>query len=197
MAVELSLTPVSVRVTGTRPLLVHRGGLANPLDPHAKAISEIAKKRNKTDADYAELARREWIGSLYYEDDIGPFIPAEMMEACIVAGGKKHKLGTAIKQAFQVEGDGRIPIEYTGPRKLAALEKEGDAFFLDSMVKVGMSKTTRRRPMFKKWGLTFDAVLDPTVLDKDQISLAIETAGRLVGLGDWRPRYGRFSAVVT
>jgi hypothetical protein len=190
---DLGLLEVQITIEGARPLLVHRGGLANPLDPHAKNIKSLSSKRGKTDDDIAELAKREWTGSLYFDEEIGPFLPAEMIEASIVAGGKKHKLGTLLKSGFQVE-EMRIPIEYDGPRTLEGLEADG--YWLDAVVKVGQAKVVRRRPMFTNWSATFTASVDPTVLDLAQVALAANTAGRLVGMGDWRPRYGRYTAQI-
>ena len=190
----LQLPTVEVILTGTRPLLIHRGGLANPLDPHSQSIREISKKRTKTEADYAELARREWRGSLYYDPELGPVIPAEMLEACLVAGGKKHKLGTTLRAGAQVE-ESVLPIEYDGPRDLDTLEAD-ERYRLDSVVKVGQAKTTRRRPRFPEWQIRATIVLDPTTVDVSSIELALATAGRLVGLGDWRPRFGRFDSKV-
>ena len=196
MSGNYDLAQVEVLIEGTRPLLVHRGGLANPLDPHSKAIAEVSKKRGKSESDHLEIALREWRGSFYYSDDLGPYLPAEMLEACVVGGGKKHRLGTALKSGFSIDNDA-VPIEYDGPRDLDGLEAAGDQFYLDSIVKVGQAKLVRRRPMFTDWAVRFTATYDPSVLDLALIEQATATAGRLVGMGDWRPRYGRFTSKIT
>jgi hypothetical protein len=35
------------------------------------------------------------------------------------------------------------------------------------------------------------------VIDLAELVSIAETAGHLIGLGDWRPRFGRFTATVT
>jgi hypothetical protein len=40
--------------------------------------------------------------------------------------------------------------------------------------------------------MTFYLTVDTRVIDIDDVQTAVENAGRLKGLGDYRPRYGRF-----
>ncbi len=63
------------RIVGVSPLLMKNGQTADPLNVYAKAVAEISKKRNKTEADHLELSRREFFGALYIDQN-GPFIPA-------------------------------------------------------------------------------------------------------------------------
>ena len=60
-------------------------------------------------------------------------------------------------------------------------------------VKVGQSKVVRTRPMFREWALEFTWAYMPDQFDEDTLVNIAETTGRLVGLCDWRPRYGKFS----
>ena len=87
------------------------------------------------------------------------------------------------------------PIAYTGPRDVDGLWKDENFRHLAS-AKVGMQRIMRCRPIFKDWRAQADGVLDPNILDFAELSQIAETAGMLVGLGDWRPRYGRFVANV-
>jgi len=48
MSLALSNT-IKVRLTGTRPLLMSRGEVANTFDPQGRKIKEIATKSKKTD----------------------------------------------------------------------------------------------------------------------------------------------------
>jgi hypothetical protein len=65
-----------------------------------------------------------------------------------------------------------------------------------SSVKVGRVRVMRCRPHFREWGLTADGWLDEDQLNADELRVIVKDAGRLVGLGDWRPRFGRFNAEV-
>ena len=57
---------------------------------------------------------------------------------------------------------------------------------------VGRSKTIRTRAMFREWELKFVTVFDPDRLNHGQIVQSMKYAGRYKGLGDHRPRFGRF-----
>ena len=50
-----------------------------------------------------------------------------------------------------------------------------------------------RRPAFKAGQeIKFKLLVAANTIEEDQIKIAIETAGLLVGVGSWRPKYGRF-----
>jgi hypothetical protein len=50
--------------------------------------------------------------------------------------------------------------------------------------------------MFREWRAEAEGILDPNILNLQDLSNIAETAGAVIGLGDWRPRYGRFVATV-
>src|SRR5882757_911382 len=62
---EMSAERIRLRLEGTRPLLMHSGRLADPLDPAALDLAHITAKRPKTRADLEEISRREWYGGLW------------------------------------------------------------------------------------------------------------------------------------
>lgn len=180
-------------ISGITPLLTHNERLANSFDEFTRAIKAIAGKRKKTEDDLMEMARLEWHGGLYYDADTGPYIPGYNMLAAIFTAGKVHKLGTAIKRAAVVLED-KLPIEYSGPRDADALFS--DKRFVDMRsVKVGTSKVTRCRPRFSDWRLHFTVAYDESVLQPSDIDMVLRTCGTMTGLGDYRPRFGRFEVL--
>jgi len=56
---------------------------------------------------------------------------------------------------------------------------------------------TRTRPAFRiGWKASFDImVILPEYIDRHALRETIEAAGRLIGVGDFRPKYGRFGIV--
>ena len=88
----MSYRTIRFRITGVAPLVMHNGQLANPLNPFAKALSRVSGKRKKTEADYEELARIEFLGGLYVGDD-GPCIPGEVIEGALFRAAKKMRRG--------------------------------------------------------------------------------------------------------
>lgn len=184
---------IKLRFQGMTPLLTHNERLANPFDGLTRQIKAISGKRKKTDDDLLEMARLEWLGGLYFDEQIGPFIPGYNALAALIMGGKVHKLGTAIKRGALVLED-KLPIEYTGPRSPDALF--ADKQFVDMRsVKVGTSKVLRARPKFDTWTLRLTIAYDETVLQTDDLLRVAQTTGAMVGLGDYRPRFGRFEVL--
>lgn len=180
--------------TGTVPLLMHNARLSNPLDEIAKAMKRVTSKRTKTEEDHEELARLEHMGSLYFDSDVGPYVPGQNFERCLVDAGRITKAGKKIERGVFVETNVN-PLAYDGPRELAALWQDAN-FRHSASVKVGTSRVTRTRPQFRTWAVEAEGVYDPLVINLEELAEIAATAGRMIGLGDWRPRFGRFEAVV-
>jgi hypothetical protein len=59
------------KLTGIRPLIMHNGRMADPLDPMAKKLKKLSGERKKTDATHEKMAEIEWEASLYWSDSLG------------------------------------------------------------------------------------------------------------------------------
>lgn len=59
----------------------------------------------------------------------------------------------------------------------------------------------RNRARFQPWALTALVLVDETGLEPDRVAEIAELAGRLIGIGDYRPEkrgiYGRYTAKVS
>lgn len=184
---------LQVKITGISPLLMHSDRFANPLDPATKAHKELTGKRKKTDADHEAIAKSEWMGSLYHDPAVGPYIPGQNLDATLQEAAKLQKLGKKFKQAVMVIED-QVPLIYTGPRDPEALFAAG---FLDVRgVKVAMAKLMRCRPKFNQWAAQFTVAFNEDVLNTEEVFKAINDAGSLIGVCDYRPRFGKFTAEV-
>ena len=51
----------------------------------------------------------------------------------------------------------------------------------------------RTRPMFKDWHVDFDVHFLPTLLNASDILEMFAVSGFTRGIGDWRPKFGRFA----
>ena len=181
----------TITLTGTAPLLMHNSRLSNPLDPATKALKKVTSKRQKTDDDHEQIARLEFAGGLYLDPDVGPFIPGENIARCLVDGAKLTKMGVKVTRGVFISTDVN-PLSYKGPRAEQSLWDQGWRHM--ASVKVGTSRTMRCRPWFPEWAVQAEGVLDPAVLELDDLVTIASNAGSLIGLGDWRPRFGRFTA---
>lgn len=177
---------------GTAPLLMHSSRLSDPLDPAAKAMKKVSGKRTKTDDDHEEMGRLEHAGSLYLNDQ-GPFVPGENIWRMLQDAAKKHKMGVKVKEGLLITDD--APLLYEGPRTADGLWSDKN-FVHRASVKVGQARVMRTRPQFQNWAVVVTGDYDPAILDFEEIQTIVETAGLRIGLGDWRPKFGRFHGVV-
>lgn len=188
---------LKLRLTGTRPLIMARGEAANPFDPSRPAIEAISQKRRKSLEDHERLSRLQFESSMYYESDIGPFLPADNLLKCMVEGAQKYREGSRVKSNCVIiglcgdeEDAARAKLLYRGPRDVEDLYQNG--FLFRTMGKLPNSKASVliSRVRFNEWQVEF-------IVEFDEISGARildywKRAGSLVGIGAWRLRYGLF-----
>jgi hypothetical protein len=184
-----------ITLEGTGALLMHNARLSNPLDPASKAIKKVSGKRNKTEDDHAEMAHLEFIGSLYHDTDAGPYIPSDNIWRCLYDAARKSKRGPKMKEGILITTDVNPLGGYGKPREAEGLWAD-ENFRHYASAKIGQVRVTRCRPIFRTWRVEADGILDANVLDFSDLEQIAETAGTLIGLGDWRPKFGRFTAGV-
>lgn len=183
---------LKIRIRGNKPLLQHNEQLANPLLKASRDLAEITKKRSKTLDDHQLIAKLEFAGGIYCDEKIGPYVPHTQLLRCIENGAKKEKLGKTMRSALSILTE-KIPIVYDGPRVPQKLYEVG--FYDQRCVGVNQAKTVRTRPRFNEWELAFELEYDETQVDEINVRRAIEHAGKVEGIGDYRPRYGTFTLV--
>lgn len=179
---------------GITPLILHSCQGVNPLNPISRKLKPLTSKRNKTEEDLIAISNLEWESGCYWRDDIGPYIPAENIEATVINGAKSFKRGTDFQKYVNIT-DLYIPLDYG--EKLTKEELINNYEYRDTRpMNVMRAKVMRTRPRFDKWQITFNLMYDETKLDLDQILQALEYAGQYVGLCDSRPKYGKFVVTV-
>lgn len=176
----------------TAPFLMNNGRLANPMDTFARAIKKITAKRHKTEADFEELAKLEWHGSLYLKNG-KPCLPALMLDACLINGAKKVKKGMQAKAGLFSIDD--FVLHHDGPETIAALwETERFRFTIGCRLQ-GKATIMRTRPRFDTWSADIEIAFNDEALNASDIREFLLIAGRDVGIGNWRPRFGRFEMI--
>lgn len=191
-----SYRELDFHLRGFAPLMVHNGHLADPLGEWSKKLKEVSGKRKKTDADHEKMSEIEWFAGFYVDSEQRPVIPGLNIETMLWQAGKKDRLGENFKAG--VLSDGFWPIIYDGPKTPQQIwESKSRASFVDRRnVKLGGKATVMRsRPIFHKWELKLKVSFLPELLNESQVRKAMETAGNIIGLGDFKPKFGRFQIV--
>ncbi len=183
---------LSLKLTGVSPLLMHNGQTADPLNPFSKAMKQVSGKKKKTEADFLELAKIEFNAGLYLSDDKQSLvIPTYVLEATLLGGAKKVKSGQACKAGLFVDND--AVLHYDGETSPGALWETG-AHVMKTGVRVGMARVMRTRPILRNWSCVVEVSYSDELLNPQDILEFAVHAGQSVGIGDWRPKFGRFTA---
>lgn len=182
---------LSFKIRSVSGLVMHNGQLADPLNKHSKEIRKISGKRKKTEADFEQLARLEWFGSLYLHNGV-PCIPGEVLEAGFIEASRKSRRGQQAKAG--IVADAFFPIEFDGPKSPDELW-EDEKYRLTVGVRIQKNRIMRTRPIFREWAASVHLDYLPDQLDMGEVIETMGILGRVVGLGDWRPRFGRFEVV--
>jgi len=185
---------LTFRIQGMAPLIMHNGQLADPGNEWARAIKEISSKRAKTAADYEEMARLEWMGSLYLSQQ-GPIIPGRVLEGALIGKGgaaRKQRMGKQAAVGLYVVKN--FPLEYDGSKDPNELWLD-ERFRSKELVNVQTSKVVRTRPIFEEWAADVHFEIDTDFVNVEDAKLWMDIAGRECGLMDWRPKFGRFEVI--
>lgn len=184
---------IKMKWTGIRPLVMNNGAMVDRANPLKIKIDRINKKKSKdvTDTENEERDHLQWEGALYWSDELGPIIPADNIERCLQLGAQKSQKGKSIAAAvFCTEPE--FAIEYDGPKdknKMYLTRK----FELRKPVVVAKQRVMKVRPMIQAgWVITPEFEFDDKIINEKDLVKAAEDAGALIGLGDWRPKFGRF-----
>jgi hypothetical protein len=187
----MSYKSLRFKIAGVSPLLMHNGQMVDPANEWVKAIKRISGKAKKTDADHEEIARLEWYGGLY-TDGGKPCLPGFLMESALTNGARKTKRGKQAQAGiicpgnFELHFDGEAPVD-----ELWA----GAKHHLKVPAKVGQARVMRTRPQFTGWSAEIEIMYDPSLLNEPDLREILVTCGESIGLGDWRPKFGRFEVV--
>lgn len=191
----MSVQVFRVGIRGVRPLICHNAGeLANPLSDLARKMKELTGVRKKTDEHHRAVMQLEWVGGLYLDEKRRPIVLSVVLDGMMQEAARKHKLGKQFK-AGVLAMDSPL-IEHDGPKNATCDDLIDNPRFRDVRgVKVQQSRVMRTRPVFPVWALSFGVQVDPEAVKPTDLRAVLETGGRMVGLCDYRPTFGKFELV--
>jgi len=170
-----------ITIEGNADFLFHRWN-CEAVETKAKAAKNSAAK--KTDD----------IESYVWRNDAGELCcPGEYLRQSVIMAAKfKQDPRSPRKSAMDLTKAGVVSLT-----NLASFGKEKWDYEDKRRVVIQRAGVNRVRPAMKAgWRLDFDLmILTPEYLDRFWIQDTLSTAGRLVGIGDFRPTFGRFNVV--
>lgn len=154
-------------------------------------MKEISSKRKKVDADFIAMANIEWRAGLYVSDGV-IVIPSNVLEATLVAASKKTRQGKQAQAGLFVHTDSVLNFP-DKDKSLKELENMPQ-YRLSVGVRVQQARIIRTRPKFDVWSIEPTIIYDDQMFNRAAVETIINTAGDIIGMCDWRPKYGRFTA---
>ena len=187
----------TITITGTQALLHHNVQLGDPDNEYVRAISKLNALKSKiTDEQRAE---RDWLkfrGGLYYENGVGPIMPAANLFRSIQQAPSLTRNGKDVERGLVIL-DEHAPLEYDGPRDPEAMWGDGNSRFVDRrMAKVNRAPVVAIRPRFEGWSAKFRFELDEEIMNPDDFGYVAERAGRLIHIGDYRRFFGAYKVAI-
>lgn len=170
---------VNVRIEGAAPILFH-GWNCEAVEAKGKAAKN--SKAKKSD-DLESYVYRNVAGDLC--------LPGEYLRQAVIAAAKfKQDPRSPRKSAADLFKAGIVCTTH-----LASLGVRDWDYVDRRRVTVQRNGITRERPALREgWKAAFDfTILLPEYIDRHLFAEVTQSAGRLVGLGDFRPTYGRFN----
>lgn len=190
----MAMKSIKVKWHGVSPLLLHSNQGVNPLHPLTREKKLYTGKRKKTDEDVMKILDIDYLLGLYWDDNIGVYVPATNVEATVREGAKRFKRGKDVASGIMASPE-VIKLDYDGPRTREELMENMN--FRDVRVgRIGKNSITICRPRFNNWQIEFFIDYDPDIWNKDVLLDVMASAGKYVGFCDYRPRYGKFEVFV-
>ena len=171
----------SVKIQGAAPLLMHR------------FITSAEKPKEAKKQDRKGIVRdpaKEAQNAAYILPNGKLYQPAEHIERAMVKAGTNYIIPGAGKKTYKDAIVGGVFIE---PVCIPHLIQK---FEVDvRMVRIQGARIERARPRLDNWALEFvmtviDERITPAVLED-----ILRDAGKFIGIGDYRPKFGRFEVV--
>jgi hypothetical protein len=183
MAEKEELELVEVQIRGTRPLLMHS----------PKSIGQGRDDRSGTRHDPKEEAE----ASLYRNKEGKIVVPSLNLLSAIQKAVVDYKVPGKGKKTYKTYIFSGLRIE---PEEISIITDGGgennEGWTIDTRpVVIQRSRIMRARPRFDNWSLKFKIkILDPIIRMPD-VKEILGSAGRYVGLCDFRPLFGLFEIV--
>lgn len=172
---------VAVRIEGVCPILFHRWS-NEAVDAKARAKKGSAGKK----ADNTE-------SFLWRNNDGEICIPGEYLRQSIIQAAKFEQDPRSPRKSMLDLAKAAI-VSLTD---MASLGVKVPDFYDKRRVTIQRASVTRTRPaMDTGWKAEFFIMVNlPEYIPSERLNQLIQSAGRIIGVGDFRPSFGRFSVV--
>ena len=180
--IDLSIPYIAkVKIKGSSDFLFHRWNSEN-IEEKSKAAK--GSKAKKTDD----------LETFVYRDDEGYLcVPGEYLRQSIISSAKfKQDPRSPRKSAMDLYKASIVSLT-----NLSSLNTKDWDYIDKRRVVIQRAGITRQRPAMKSgWELEFELMVNlPEYISNSDLLDSINSAGKLIGIGDFRPTFGRFQVI--
>ena len=168
---------ISVEIEGTAPLLQHKMSVEQEAQLDSKTKKRAGQAKGDECEDYLYM-----VGDTICQ-------PAEHIIQAIIKRLGMYKIQGRGKSSYKEMGKGALNIV---PEMIPHKNQKWSVDSRTVVIPATKGRTIRKRPRFDKWGLAFTIEIINDDLPVEVVKSALDDAGREGGLGDYRPRFGRF-----
>lgn len=196
----MAIKTANISITGVTALLQNNPQTVDRFNKFAKRMAAInAKKTRRTDDDYLELRDVEMEAKVYFDDELGVYVPASWMaEAIATTAFKVAKISRAdIRGALFTTAE-KIKLHHKDMDKVRTITDvvQNESFRQMLTLPQGQVRVVKAFPIFHKWSFSTAVEFDDKIIDPDSLTRIVEHASKYGGFGDFRPKFGRAAAEV-
>ncbi len=172
---------VEIEIEGTAPILFHRWNCES-VESKSKAKKGSVEKKSDDVESY-----------VYRTDDGELAIPGEYLRGAIVGAAKFQQDPRSPRKSaadlFKAAVISLTPLASLGTKDWDFMDKR--------RVCIQRNAITRSRPAMREgWKAKFILMVNlPEYVDPQLLNSTVQAAGKLIGLGDFRPSFGRFNVI--
>lgn len=175
---------IKVRVRGTSDYLQHG---------RPPKLEEEEENRRSGEVDYSKEAEK----SLYFDKEIGCYIPAKQLQASLKKSGVDFKIKGKSRKTYKDRMDAAVIIL---PEKIPFIPKKKEPDYIhEDWGKIPPrtgSMVWICRPAFREgWEAEFNLLILDDQIPESIVKEILANAGQFYCIGDWRPRFGRFEVI--
>ncbi len=169
----------NVTITGISPLLMNRPSML---------IGDISKEKTQ-----ANILPREQASEKIYEIDGKLYQPETHIKGSLVEAGKNQKVVGKGKATYSKIVGYAVEVN---PYEIIHKKQKWEVFSVLAVNPNTKGRNILHRPILKEWELDFEVTFDEEQVSAIVLKEIFERAGKIVGIGDWRPakkgRFGKF-----
>jgi hypothetical protein len=167
----------NVQIEGTAPMIMGRF-------PIEDGIPRTSAKKGSSDKVSQEAAR-----SLYYDDEIGLFIPADHIPLSMRTGCKMKQLKIRTRVAWPLITKG---VSVSPDRVPVVSPADWFVYTCTVLNRTTGSRQLHHRPRINEWMMAFTLAVNEEILPVEIAERALSHAGLVDGMGTFRSKFGSF-----